>query len=89
MAQAVSRRPLTAEAQASPRGICKGQNGNGTGVIFRVGLLSFPLSVPFHHCSMLVRSATTDPISANQLKVIFALPIMHASISVICVPSSH
>ena len=35
MAQAVSRRPPTAEARArsrvSPRGICRGQSGTGTG----------------------------------------------------------
>jgi hypothetical protein len=35
MAQAVSRRPLTAEArvctQVSPCGVCGGQSGNGTG----------------------------------------------------------
>jgi hypothetical protein len=31
MAQAVSRRPLTAEARVSPCGICGGQNGTGTG----------------------------------------------------------
>jgi hypothetical protein len=43
MAQAVSRRPLTAEARVSPRGICGGQNGTGTG---------FSLSVSFHRCSI-------------------------------------
>jgi hypothetical protein len=32
MAQAVSRRPLTAEARVSPCGICGGQNGTGTGL---------------------------------------------------------
>jgi hypothetical protein len=36
MAQAVSRRPLTAEARVrsrvSPRGICGGQSGTGTGL---------------------------------------------------------
>jgi hypothetical protein len=31
MAQAVSRRPLTAKARASPSGICGGQSGIGTG----------------------------------------------------------
>ena len=36
MAQAVSRRPLTAEARVrsrvGPRGICDGQSGTGTGL---------------------------------------------------------
>jgi hypothetical protein len=32
MAQAVSRRPLTAEARVRPCGICGGQSGTGTGI---------------------------------------------------------
>jgi hypothetical protein len=32
MAQVVSCRPLTAEARASPCGICGGQSGSGTGI---------------------------------------------------------
>jgi hypothetical protein len=47
MAQAVSRRSVTADARfrsrVSPCGICSGQNGTGTG---------FPLSVSFHRCSI-------------------------------------
>jgi hypothetical protein len=31
MAQAVSRRPLTAEARVRPCGVCGGQSGTGTG----------------------------------------------------------
>jgi hypothetical protein len=47
--QVVSRWPLTVEARVrdrvSPCEICGGQSGTGTG---------FPLSVSFHHCSMLI-----------------------------------
>jgi hypothetical protein len=46
MAQAVSRRPLTAEARVqsrvSPCGICGGQNGTGTG--FSLVLRLFPVN---------------------------------------------
>ena len=52
MAQAVSRRPLAAEARVrsrvSPRGICGGQGGTGTG--FSLEYFGFPLSVSFHRC---------------------------------------
>jgi hypothetical protein len=48
MAQAVSRRPLTAEARVRSRviscGNFCGQSGTGTG---------FPLSILFHQCSII------------------------------------
>jgi hypothetical protein len=54
MAQAVSRRPLTAEAwvrsRVSPCRICGGQNGTGTG--FPPDYFCFPLSISFHRCSI-------------------------------------
>jgi hypothetical protein len=50
MAQAVSRRPLTAEvrvhARVNPCEICGGQSGTGTG--FLSEFFGFPLSVSFH-----------------------------------------
>jgi hypothetical protein len=54
MAQAVSRRPPTAEAQVrsriSPCGICRVQSGIGTG--FSPEFFGFPLSISFHRCSI-------------------------------------
>jgi hypothetical protein len=55
MAQAVSRRLLTAEARVrsriSPRGICGGQRGTGTDRFFPE-YFGFPLSISFHRCSI-------------------------------------
>jgi hypothetical protein len=52
MAQTVSCRPLTVEAQVyaciSPRGICGGQSGTGTDFS---EFFSFPLPISFHHGS--------------------------------------
>jgi hypothetical protein len=52
MAQAVSRRPLTAEAwvrfRLGPCGICGGQSGTGTG--FSPSTSVFPLSISFYRC---------------------------------------
>jgi hypothetical protein len=45
MAQAVSRRPLTAEVRVSPCGICGGQSGIGTG--FSPSSLAFPRQYHF------------------------------------------
>jgi hypothetical protein len=54
MAQAVSRRPLTAESRVRSRvgtcGICGGQSGTGTG--FLPEYFGFSLSISFHRCSI-------------------------------------
>jgi hypothetical protein len=54
MAQAVSRRPLTAEAREWSRvcqcGICGGQSGTRTG--FFPEYFGSPLSISFHRCSI-------------------------------------
>jgi hypothetical protein len=55
MAQAVSCRPLTAEARVrarvNPCGICGGQSGSGEGFL---RVLRFPLQISFHHCSVFI-----------------------------------
>jgi len=57
--KSVSRRPLV--AQASPTtGICGGQSDTGTG--FSPIILLFPLSVPFHQCTVLLHSSATDAV---------------------------
>jgi hypothetical protein len=54
MAQAVSRRPFTAEAQdrsrVGPCGICGGQSGIETG--FSPEYFGFALSISFQRCSI-------------------------------------
>jgi hypothetical protein len=68
-AQAVNRRPLTAEAlvrsQVNPSGIYGGENGNGVGS-FRVPRIT--LLVPFLQCSVLVfySSSTLHNLSRRQ-----------------------
>ena len=60
VAQAVSRRPLTAEARVlsrvSPCGICGGQSGAVT---------SFPLSISFHWCSITLKNENTNHLSLH------------------------
>jgi hypothetical protein len=53
MAQVVSRRPLTAQAWASPRGICGGQSGTGTKT-FTIGSLCCVSRALFPHSGTLV-----------------------------------
>jgi hypothetical protein len=64
MVQAVSRRPLTAEARCrsgpSPCGICGGQSGTGTG--FFSEYFSFSLSISFHRCSITRKNEKTNNI---------------------------
>jgi hypothetical protein len=55
MAQAVSRRPLTAESRArarvNPCGICGGQIGTRIGFSPSSSVFPFPLSISFHRLS--------------------------------------
>jgi hypothetical protein len=56
MAHVFSHRPLTTEApvhaRVSPCGICGGQSATMAG--FFSEFFDFPLSVSFHHCSILI-----------------------------------
>jgi hypothetical protein len=65
MAQAISRRPLTAEARVRywvrPGGICCGQIGTGTG--FSPEYFGFPLSISFRRCSITRNNEKTDHLS--------------------------
>jgi hypothetical protein len=65
MAQAVSRRPLTAEARVSPRGICGGQSGIGTG--FSPSTSVFPCQ--FH--------STGAPLHGKTKKLIIFITGLH------------
>jgi hypothetical protein len=69
MTQAVSRRPLTAEARVrsrfSPCGICGGQSGPGTG--FFPEFFGFPVSISFHRCSITLKNEKTGLLSLHLL----------------------
>jgi hypothetical protein len=78
MAQAVSRRPLTAEARVrswvSPCGISGGQSGTGTG--FSPEYFSFPLSISFHRCSI-TRKNEKNESSSSQSCTISLMAAVH------------
>jgi hypothetical protein len=72
MAQAVSRWPVTAEAQVHARvflcGICDGLSA--LGLIFLLVLL-FSLSVPFHYgspCSYIISGMNNRPVGFQQFR---------------------
>jgi hypothetical protein len=67
MAQAVSRRPRTAEARIrsrfSPCGICGGHSGTGTD--FFPEYFGFPLSMSFHLYSITWKNGKTNHLSLD------------------------
>jgi hypothetical protein len=65
MAQAVSRRPLTAECRVNPCGICGGQSGTGTGI--SPSTLIFPCQFHF----------TGTPLHGKPKKTIIFITGLH------------
>jgi hypothetical protein len=67
MAQAVSRRPPTAEARVRSRAsTCGGQSGTGTGFFFTPEYFGFPLSISFRRCSITGKMEKTNLSSSSQ-----------------------